>query len=103
MYVQRYSLPVDKLRIADFTDLSADDFITAVFSHAEECEVNGYTKPGYTFSQVVGRLVSEKFSGMRVPGVHGERAHRYSNIVVFRPEPDWRKWVESDSAPFRLS
>jgi hypothetical protein len=49
LYIQRYRLPLETLRIADFTNVPADDFLAAVLSKAEECEVAGRSSMGYEF------------------------------------------------------
>lgn len=102
-YVQRYRLPLDRLRIADFTTLPDDHFVAAVFSKAEGCNVDGRGSNSYIFSQLVAELVKAHFDGMRVPGVRGNRGSWYSNVVVFQPHPEWCAWLEHDSAPCRLS
>jgi len=102
-YLQRYRLPFDQLRIRDFTKFPPDDFLTAVFSKAEECNLEGYGIKSCTFSQTVAGMVATNSDGMRVPGVRGNRDFSYSNVVVFQPFPAWPKWLEPDSTPYRLS
>ena len=102
-YVQRYRLPLDKLRIADFTIIPDDHFVAAVFSKAEECKVDGRSSNSYIFSQLVAKLVMAHFHGMRMPGVRGKRGSWYSNVVIFQPYPDWRDWLEHETTPHRLS
>jgi hypothetical protein len=70
-YIQQYRLPCQQLKIADFTSIPPDHFVTQVFSKAEECNVEGRGLPGYNFSQTIAELVAAKFDGMRVPGVRG--------------------------------
>lgn len=98
-YIQRYRLPFDQLRIRDFTKLQPDDFLTAVFSKAEDCNLEGRGIKSCTFSQTVAWLVATNSDGMRVPGVRGNRDFSYNNIVVFQPFPDWPKWLELGSSP----
>jgi hypothetical protein len=103
-YIQPYILPLAKLRIADFARLPEDRFETAVFAKAEDCKVQGRSPESYMFSQLVAKLVcSQKFDGMRVPGVRGTGTIRYNNIVVFQPHPDWRSWLQPNAAPYLLS
>jgi len=102
-YVQRYRLPLDRLRIADFTIIPNDHFVAAVFSKAEECNVDGRGPNSYIFSQLVAELVMAHFDGMRMPGVRGKRGSWYSNVVVFQPYPNWRDWLEQETTPYRLS
>lgn len=102
-WVQRYRLPLDKLHIADFTIIPDDHFVAAVFSKAEECNVGGRGSNSYIFSQLVAELVMAHFDGMRIPGVRGNRGSWYSNVVIFQPYPDWRDWLEHETAPYRLS
>jgi len=101
VYVQRYAIP-DGLRIADFTAIPDDHFVTAVFEKAEECNVSGRGPDNYIFSQHISAIVSEHFDGMIVPGVRGEPGAHYSNMILFQPHPDWRKWVDRSSFPYRL-
>jgi hypothetical protein len=100
-YIQRYNLPVDKLCLADLTKIPEDHFVCHVFSKAEECNVEGRGNPGYNFSQIIAEFVKVNFDGMRVPGVHGEPGQHYSNIIVFRPFPDWCNWLDPEATPYR--
>jgi len=102
-YVMRYRLPLDKLNIADFTRIPDDHFVAAVFSKAEECMLDGRGPDSYVFSQLVAELVVPHFDGMRVPGVRGTRDTWYSNVVIFRPYPDWPDWLEQGTVPYPLS
>ena len=99
-YIQHYRLPVDKLHIADLTKIPSDHFVCQVFSKAEECNVVGRGPPGYNFSQIIAELVNANFDGMRVPGVHGVPGEWYTNIVIFRPFPDWPNWLEPGFTPY---
>jgi hypothetical protein len=90
------------LNIADFTNVPREDFVAAVFSEAERCNVPTRGPDDYNFSCVVAELVRERFAGMRVPGVKGELGQRYSNIVMFKPYPDWPNWLEPETDPYRL-
>lgn len=101
-YVQRYRLPLDKLRIADFTDWPTDHLVTAVFSKAEECNVMDRGTKSYLFSQTVAELVAGHFDGMRVPGVRGVPKAHYSNVVIFKPYPHWPSWLERGAVPYKL-
>jgi RES domain len=105
-YVQRYRLPLDRLRIADFSadcsQIPEDHFLVAVFSIAEECKVEGRGPNRYIFSQIVAELVAAHFDGMRVPGVRGNPDAHYNNVVVFRPHRGWQAWLEPGSAAYRL-
>jgi hypothetical protein len=99
-YIQRYRLPPDQLNIADLTKIPPDHFVSQVFSKAEECNVEGRGLPCYNFSQTIAELVAPNFDGMRVPGVRGVTSERYSNIIIFRPFPDWPNWLEPGSTPY---
>ena len=99
-YIQRYRLPPEQLHIADLTRIPPDHFVSQVFCKAEECNVEGRGLPGYNFSQLIAELVAANFDGMRVPGVHGVPGERYSNIIIFRPFPDWPNWLEPESTPY---
>jgi len=102
-YVQRYRLPLDKLNIADFAVIPDDHFVTAAFSKAEECYVDGRGPSNYIFSQLLAELVMAQFDGMRIPGVRGKPGSWYSNVVIFQPYPNWHDWLEQGSTPYRLS
>lgn len=102
-YAQRYRLPLDKLNIADFTMIPDDHFVAAVFSKAEECNVDGRGSNSYIFSQLVAELVKAHFDGMRIPGVRGCHGFWYGNVVIFQPHPNWSDWLEHASASYRLS
>lgn len=101
-WIIKLRLPLDSLRIADFADFidwPSNHFVNAVFCQAELCQFKERGGPeDYIFSQVVGALVSEKFDGMRIPGVRGEPEAHYSNIVLFKRLDDWPTWVGSETA-----
>ena len=102
-YIQKYQLLLNRLKIADFTAVDKEHFLAHVFLWAERCNYQDGSD-SYDFSQIVARLVSEKFDGMVVPGVRGVAGSTYSNIVLFKPhEPEgrWMEWLE-DSEPFPL-
>ena len=99
LYSQRYELPLDQLRIADFTAADLDKFANDVFEIAETFNVGDRGPKNYDFSQSVAALVAEAFDGMMVPGVRGDRSLHYANVVVFRPHPHWRKWLDQEVAP----
>jgi hypothetical protein len=101
-YVQVYHLPIGQLKIADFAGLPPTDFISAVFSIAEECAVAGRGPDSFSFSQAVSELVSARFHGMRVPGVRGNRNAHYKNVIVFRPHPEWQNWLAPAALPYLL-
>lgn len=102
-YFIRIDLPLTSLRIADFTDWPSDHFVTAVFEQAELCCLRERGGPeDYTFSQVIGELVSTHFDGMMVPGVRGEPGAHYSNVVLFQRLEEWSKWIATGSGPYLL-
>jgi hypothetical protein len=100
IWMLRFVVPTTGLRLADFTHFNPDHFLTAVFWHAERAETELY--PTFVFSQTVAELVERRFDGMIVPGVHGDNNFSYHNIVLFRPHPHWRDWVEAGSQPYLL-
>src|SRR5260370_398181 len=59
--------------------------------------VLGRGTPGYVFGQMISEVVSDSFGGMRVPGTRGSNDNRYSNVIIFRPHPNWPAWVEPGS------
>jgi hypothetical protein len=96
LYCLVYRLPLQDLRVADSTDAALDPLLSAVFEIAETFNVEGRGPATYSFSQFVAQVVAGVFDGMMVPGVRGDPSFRYSNIVVFRPHPRWREWVDQE-------
>ncbi len=101
LWIQRFSLPLDRLLVADFSSLDQDDFLSKVFWFAE---LAGNADVGFTFrfSQLVASIVSQRFDGMLVPGVRGQKDCHYSNVVLFRPVK-WKSWLETDGKPHTLA
>jgi len=97
LHIQRYLLPLNQLRIADFARAGIDSLANAVFELAESCNVGEWGPKSYGFSQGVAEIVAEHFDGMRIPGVRGDRVLHYSNVVIFQPYPDWVHWLDRDS------
>jgi hypothetical protein len=82
--IQRFSLSLDRLRVADLASPTIDNYLRSVFDFAEVRDPSSIGLNGFLFSQTLASLVSEAgFSGMLVPGVRGEPGKRYRNIVVF--------------------
>lgn len=103
VWIQQYSIPGGKLRIADFSpDACPDNLLKQVFWWAETAGDNGCPASA-AFSQAVAEIVREAFDGMVVPGVRGDHAHRYRNVVMFRPSTLWRTWSVKDIRPVLLS
>lgn len=101
-YVIRVEVPLTSLRIADFSNWPVDHLITAVFSRAEMCNVAERGPKNYVLSQVVGRLVAERFDGMRIPGVRGGPGGHYRNVVLFRQLDEWPNWIDPQMTAYRL-
>jgi len=101
-YLIRVELPLTKFRIADFMDWPSDHFVTAVFSKAEQCKVDGRGPKSYVFSQVVAELVSAQFDGMRIPGVRGEPGAHYNNVVIFSGLSEWPQWIAPGGGAYPL-
>lgn len=104
--LQDYVLPLDSLRLADFAASGLSELLSAAFDMAESSLVPGRVGRGdFLFSQVLADLVREsRFQGMLVPGVRGDREHRYLNVVVFDPPAghDWPLWSRKESG-FRVA
>ena len=98
LWIQWFILPTNRLVIADFSSLRADDFASKVFWFAELAGNAGVAHRS-GFSRLVASLVGQMFDGMRIPGVRGSHDVCYSNIVVFRAELRWRDWLEIGSQP----
>ena len=101
IWVQRFVLRAEDRGIADFTSADPASVIASAFWFAEQ------TTPGvgrgYGFSQFIGALISERFDGMRVPGVRGTNSIRYTNVVMFSAAERWRAWLDSSCSPTRLA
>ncbi len=102
-YVIRVDIPLTSLRIADFSNCPPDHLFTAVFAQAEICNIPGRGPANYIFSQTIGRLVSERFDGMQIPGVRGAPGAHYNNVVLFHHLDDWGTWTSVTNPPYRLS
>lgn len=101
LWIQRFVLPADQLAIADFSSVRGDDFLSKVFLFAELAGNPGVAVQ-LCFSQFVASLVSRHFDGMWIPGVRGNKNHRYCNLVMFRAESRWRDWLQLDAAPYAI-
>jgi hypothetical protein len=102
LWIQRFSLPTEQLSIADFGTLRNEDFCNLVFWFAEQAGNPG-VPISLGFSQFVASLVVQRFDGMRVPGVRGNKDCFYFNVVIFRAESRWIDFLETDSPPFLLT
>jgi hypothetical protein len=98
-----YRLPLQDLRVADFAGAALDSLFNAVFEIAETFNVEERGPATYSFSQFVAQVVAEAYDGMMVPGVRGDRTLRYANVVIFRPHPRWREWVDQEPRVVRTS
>ena len=97
IYIQKYDIPTNELRIADLRILESQSFINGVMWHAEMAGRNGY--PSKIFSQTVGELIGRRFDGFIVPGVHGEDGLNYKNIVILRHVKLWTQWLREGCSP----
>lgn len=97
IWVQRYVVPVGKLRIADIrTPESSDEqLLAAVMWFSELAGAEGH--PSHGFSRFLAAVVAEQFDGMLVSGVRGDAALLYSNLVIFNPREEWRDWLSPES------
>lgn len=99
LFLQQYEIPLNALRLADFSSADLNNFARAVFEVAENCFVEGRAgRSDYIFSQAVGQLVREAgFEGMLVPGVRGDQDFKYRNVVIFDKHEQWRTWSRQDA------
>lgn len=97
IWVQRYVVPVGKLRIADIRtpESNAEQLLAAVMWFAELAGAEGH--PSQQFSRFLASLVIEQFDGMLVSGVRGDAELLYSNLVIFNPREKWRDWLSPES------
>jgi hypothetical protein len=94
LYIQRFSVPVNDLHVADLTAVELPEVIRGAFYTAELIGVMGLRTPleTFAFSQALAEMIAGAgFDGMLVPGVRGEREARYTNLVVFHFD-NWRSW-----------
>ncbi len=107
MLVQRYDIPVCKLKIADLSSNNKElhNSLALAFDMIE----NGRTSTGYNFESVLENrgeskyLVSQLFSntfkkygwdGLYIPGVHGNQGQFYNNCTIFGTIVDqWENWA----------
>ena len=101
IWVQRFIITPQARGIADLTMVDPASVIASTCWFAELAAPDG--EPTFAFSQFVAALVSDGFDGMRVPGVRGTDAVRYTNVVMFSPAERWRDWIDTSTGPTRLS
>ena len=95
LFYQSLSIDLQSLYIAD---LAADSmpFFQIIFDYSElERDPEKYFK-----SQVLAELISQAgFDGFLAPGVRGSKNKLYKNLVLFDPESQWRKWIDTSNLP----
>lgn len=92
-WCHKFEIPTKKMRIADIRQANCSVFINQVFFSAERGENTCIIdRNNYYFSHAVGMLVCNKFDGMLVPGVRGDREVQYDNLVLFVTE-GWENWL----------
>jgi hypothetical protein len=96
IWVQRYVVPVGKLRIADIRspESTAEQLLAAVMWFSELAGAEGH--PSHSFSRFLASMVAEQFDGMLVSGVRGDPALLYSNLVILNPRAEWRDWLSPE-------
>lgn len=101
VFLQRYQVPFDELRLANFCDDNLSGFIKAVFDLAEACGLpDRGGSDDLSFPQAVAHLVrAEGFDGMVVPGVRGDQSNHYQNVVILVDHP-WEGWSAKDEGFF---
>ncbi len=100
--IQEYLLPLDNLKIADFSTPGLANHINILFCNIERGDYkgNGVDRDLHEHGAFIADIVrGHGFHGMRIPGVRGEPGQHYSNIVMFDPEPDWKRWVNTVTLP----
>jgi len=99
LYLQRFVIPCDALRLADLRFLEDGDFLNDVFFFAEIAASDADAHAGLIFTQVLAELVADtNFDGILVPGIRSNDLTHYANIVVFSPR-DWRDWCDKAWTP----
>lgn len=99
VYLQKYTIPVDEIRIADFASDAAPDFVHSVFDLTESACVKGRAGfDDFDLGHLVTDLTADAgYDGMLVCGVLGNLGFQYRNIVVFNPAGRWRNWSRGAS------
>lgn len=99
--IQKFTIPLSILKIADLTVYEPRSIINAVMWHCELSNNDGY--PSFIFSQTIARILKEKgLDGAKVFGVRGDFNKTYNNIFIFDPNPRWVSWVNSKMKPHIL-
>jgi hypothetical protein len=97
--VQKFTIPISTLRIADLTVYDPRSLINAVMWHCELANSEGY--PSYIFSQTIAMILKEKgFDGAMAFGVRGDSQATYNNVFIFNPGPRWENWVNLKMEPY---
>jgi hypothetical protein len=84
--IQCFALDRTLLRLVDLNAHDVATYVQAVFDVAESACIDGRGGPNdFKFSQTVAETVTESgFDGMIVPGVRGDAALHYRNVVLLR-------------------
>jgi len=111
--VQRYTIPIDTLKIANLSPNNKNlcNSLALAFDMAER----GMTASGYGFERelekrgksryLVSQLLSSLFKkygwdGIYIPGVHGEQGRHYHNLAIFGTIVDeWEAWANGSYFP----
>jgi RES domain-containing protein len=82
------------LKIADLTSDQLPGRLKAAFELAENADVDNRGGPtNFDLPHFLSNAISNAgYEGFLVPGVRGAVSSRYSNLVVFDPEPRWQDW-----------
>lgn len=106
MYVQKYKIPITKLRIADLSNKNPkiENDLQLIFQNIELGRTHsGWTfetelKSKYKLSQCVAKAFkNHNWEGLRVPGVHGKPNGHYTNLVLFGCcVAEWKTWTIDD-------
>jgi hypothetical protein len=110
IFVQKYSIPLSELHIADLssTNQSIDNSLAIIFQFTErgwtdsglnfEDEFRAMGKSEYLLSQYVAHVFKNHgWQGLYVPGVHGKSGDTYTNLALFGDCIDrWKKWAIGD-------
>lgn len=97
LFVQKYTIPLDTLKIVDLSQTSPELFISQVML---ECERAGSKDCCDTvFSQSISALLMQHFDGFITFGVRGDAKFNYRNLIVFNPGDRWKKWILEADQP----
>ncbi len=103
LWCQGFTVPIDRMRLADFSETPSNEILAQVFWFAELAHDESDSQARFEFSRLVATITASHFDGMLVPGVRGDDEFRYRNVILFHPSESWTTWIDPKNGPRRLS